>query len=62
MLKILGVLFIVLGLILNTYSIYAFKNAKNLNKTKKEELDKLKKNGTTFIFAGVSALVLGLIL
>lgn len=62
MLKILGVLFIVLGLILNTYSIYAFKNTKNLNKTKKEELDKLKKNGTTFIFAGVSALVLGLIL
>lgn len=62
MLKVLGVLFIILGLILNTYSIYTFKNTKNLNKTKKEELDKLKKSGTTFIFAGVSALVLGLIL
>lgn len=62
MLKVLGVLFIILGLILNTYSIYTFKNTKNLNKTKKEELGKLKKNGTTFIFAGVSALVLGLIL
>ena len=62
MFKILGVFFIVLGFILKTYYTYSLKNTKNLSNKKKVELEKSKQSGTTFIFAGVSALVLGLIL
>ncbi|MGL4910984.1 MAG: hypothetical protein ACRC3Y_01000 [Romboutsia sp.] len=62
MFKILGVFFIVLGFILKTYSTYTLKNNKKLNNKKKAELEKSNQSGTTFIFAGLSALVLGLIM
>lgn len=66
MFKILGVFFIILGFILKTYPTYTLKNTKKLNTKlnakKKAELEKYNQSGITFIFAGLSALVLGLIM
>ncbi len=57
MLKILGLFFIILGITLNiSYKNSMKKN--NLSKKEKNELEKSKHNGNTFIFAGISALCL----
>lgn len=57
MLKILGLFFIILGIALNmSYKNSIIKN--NLNEKEKNELEKSKHNGNTFIFAGISALCL----
>ncbi|MGL5331211.1 MAG: hypothetical protein ACRDD7_18245 [Peptostreptococcaceae bacterium] len=62
MFKILAVFFIVLGIILTSSYKYSLKNSKNLNKNKRDELEKTKQNGSTFVFAGISVLFLDIAL
>lgn len=57
MLMILAIFFIVLGAILKVSYKNSIKN-ENLNNKQKQELEKSKHTGTSFIFAGISVFML----
>ncbi|MGX4599814.1 hypothetical protein [Faecalimicrobium sp. JNUCC 81] len=57
MLKILAIFFIVLGIILRTSYKVSIKK-ENLTNKQRDDLEKSKHTGSTFIFAGISAFML----